>query len=131
MSSLHEPGAPRRTLTDSVRKMPCFYVYDEDGFRVEVQWSDATDHEHMLAIDRMLAIRSEVDTVIGWHREALDAPRSEEDGAELLDRAELAVYEALRALGCPVAVDPADPDDCASVAVEAVRALRNAGWDIR
>lgn len=44
-----------------------------------------------------------------------------------LDAAETAVYDELRALGCIVAVEPADADDCAFVAVHAVHALRRAG----
>lgn len=39
----------------------------------------------------------------------------------------LALYDAFRALGCTTALDPADADDCASVADEAVRALTAAG----
>jgi len=40
---------------------------------------------------------------------------------------ELLLYDAYRAMGCPAAVDPVDPDDCASVAVESIRVLRAAG----
>jgi hypothetical protein len=43
-----------------------------------------------------------------------------------MDPIELAVYERLRHLGCTVPVDPADPEDCANVAVEAVAAARRA-----
>jgi hypothetical protein len=46
---------------------------------------------------------------------------------EELDRAETVVMDALCLLGCVVPVDPYDADDCASVAVEAVRSLRAAG----
>lgn len=55
----------------------------------------------------------------------LDGPSGEVD--DTLDHAENVVFVALRSLGCATAVDPSDPDDCASVAVEAVRALRTAG----
>jgi hypothetical protein len=41
-----------------------------------------------------------------------------------MDAGTTAVYDALRALGCTVAVDPADPDDCADVAEVAVAAYR-------
>lgn len=44
-----------------------------------------------------------------------------------LDAAETAVYDELRSLGCIVAVDPADVEDCAFVAVHAVLALRRRG----
>jgi hypothetical protein len=33
------------------------------------------------------------------------------------------LYDAYRTLGCVAAVDPVDPDDCASVAAESVRVL--------
>lgn len=38
-----------------------------------------------------------------------------------------ALYDAFRALDCTTALDPADQDDCASVADEAVRVLMGAG----
>jgi hypothetical protein len=51
------------------------------------------------------------------------------DDDDLLDPAETVVFDALRALGCTTgAVDPIDPEDCASVAAESVRALRAAGY---
>lgn len=38
------------------------------------------------------------------------------------------LYDTYRAMGCPVAVDPCDPDDCANVAAESVRVLLAAGF---
>lgn len=49
------------------------------------------------------------------------------DTDEKLDTAETVVWRRLLRLGCVAPVDPYDSDDCGSVAVEAVKALREAG----
>lgn len=38
------------------------------------------------------------------------------------------LYDLFRNLGCPAVVDPVDPEDCAGMAGEIVRVLRQAGW---
>lgn len=45
-----------------------------------------------------------------------------------LDPVEQVLYDAYRRMGCASPVDPADPEDCASVAAETVRVLRRAGY---
>lgn len=55
------PESADRTPTER------FYVYNEDGSRREVLWSEATVEDHELAIERFMQIRDEVQEVIDRH----------------------------------------------------------------
>lgn len=50
-----------------------FYVYDDDGTRRRVLWSEATAEDHAFAIERFTQIRDEVQAEISRHDRALRA----------------------------------------------------------
>ncbi len=65
----------RDRFAGSSYRSPFFYIYDAYGYRVEVEWTDATPEQHEQAIERMLTIRDEVDAVIDRHKQAIEAAR--------------------------------------------------------
>jgi hypothetical protein len=60
-------------------------------------------------------------------RTDIEAMRAKPEAPDPHPTAYTVLYDLYRRLECPVAVDPGDPEDCANVAAESVRALLAAG----